>query len=109
MQEITSYYNTECVKELIQANKEGRCLILPCKVGDKVYKIGYTTCHNGADCPDSYECCGCEDECDIKKVIYTFIVPNLNWIITHYDSFNSENNVWFLDYEKAENVLKNII
>lgn len=32
-------YDLDRLKELVQADKEGRCVLLPCKVGDKLYKI----------------------------------------------------------------------
>lgn len=32
-------YDLDCLKELVQADKEGGCVVLPCKVGDKLYKI----------------------------------------------------------------------
>ena len=36
-------YGLEQVKELVEADKEGRCLVLPCKVGDTVYEWHYST------------------------------------------------------------------
>lgn len=32
-------YDLDRLKELVEANREGRCVVLPCKVGDKLYKI----------------------------------------------------------------------
>lgn len=32
-------YDLDRLKELVQADREGRCVLLPCKVGDKLYKI----------------------------------------------------------------------
>ena len=32
-------YNLEYLKRLVQADREGKCVLLPCKVGDKLYKI----------------------------------------------------------------------
>lgn len=72
---------------------------MPCKVGDTVYKLWYKPCHNGEEYPDSYSCCGCEDECDLEKDIFEFVVPNLEWILRHKDSF--DGNVWFLTREEA--------
>lgn len=31
-------YDLDRLKELAEADKEGRCLVLPCKVGDVLYK-----------------------------------------------------------------------
>lgn len=40
--ELLSYCPYERLCELVQADKEGRCVVLPCKIGDIVYEIRYT-------------------------------------------------------------------
>lgn len=37
-------YDLERLKELVEADKEGRCITLPCKVGDTIYTIGASIC-----------------------------------------------------------------
>lgn len=37
-------YDIDRLRELVDADKAGRCVVLPCKVGDKVYHI--TTCES---------------------------------------------------------------
>lgn len=41
--QIEDILGDECdldrLKELVQADREGKCVLLPCKVGDKLYKI----------------------------------------------------------------------
>ena len=37
-------YNLERLRELAEANREGRCIVPPCEIGDTVYHI--TTCKN---------------------------------------------------------------
>ena len=32
-------YDLDRLKDLVQANREGKCVVLPCRVGDKVYCI----------------------------------------------------------------------
>ena len=32
-------YDLDHLRELVEADKDGRCVVLPCKVGDKVYWI----------------------------------------------------------------------
>ncbi len=32
-------YDLDRLKELVQADREGKCVVLPCRVGDKVYCI----------------------------------------------------------------------
>ena len=29
----------DCLRELAEADKDGRCVVLPCKVGDKLYRV----------------------------------------------------------------------
>lgn len=84
--------------------EQGLILRLPCKVGDTVYKLWYKPCHHGNDTPDSWDCCGCEDECDLKKEIFEFTVPSLEWILQHMKYFG--DCVWFLTREEAETHLK---
>lgn len=36
---LGDYYDLERLKELVEADREGRCVVLPCRVGDKVYCI----------------------------------------------------------------------
>lgn len=92
------------LQEYENLEEDGLILKLPCKVGDTVYKVWYEPCHNGEDYPDSYSCCGCLDECDIKKSIFEFVVPNQQWIIQHLYDFG--DCVWFLAKEEAEEQLK---
>lgn len=33
-------YDLDRLKELVQANREGKCVVMPCKPGDTVYYIG---------------------------------------------------------------------
>ena len=35
-------YELDRLRELAQADREGRCVVLPCKIGDIVYEIRYT-------------------------------------------------------------------
>lgn len=74
-------------------------LQLPCKPGDIVYKVWYLPCHNGKCYPDSYDCCGCLDKCDIKKDIAEFKVPNVQFIL---DNLMGKSYVYFLTYEEAK-------
>jgi hypothetical protein len=85
--------------EIFKAEEQGRLIVLPCKVGDTVYKVWYDPCHNGEKYPDSYGCSGCEDVCDIKKSIHEIKAPSVDWILRqlHNGSF-----VYFLTREEAE-------
>lgn len=44
------------LREMVQADREGRCVVLPCKVGDTVYQVETSKCKN----MDLYKC---EDYC----------------------------------------------
>lgn len=37
-------YDLDRLKELVEADIEGRCVVLPCKVGDTIYTIGASIC-----------------------------------------------------------------
>lgn len=76
---------------------------LPCKVGDTIYKLWHTPCHNGETYPDSYGCEGCYDECDIKKTITEYKVPSLRFII---DELMNDSCVYYLTREEAEKALE---
>lgn len=92
------------LQEYEDAEEQGLLLRLPCKVGDTVYKVWYKPCHHGEDYPDSYSCCGCEDDCDLERTIFEFIVPSLDWILGHFNTFGE--HVWFLTREEAEVALE---
>lgn len=40
----TDEYNLDRLRELAEADRDGRCVVLPCKVGDTAYKIGASIC-----------------------------------------------------------------
>ena len=63
------------LRELAQADREGRCVVLPCKLGDTVFKIGASICMwretdhcdeycNGYEYRDCWE--GCRAVCEDK-------------------------------------------
>ena len=83
---------------------ENGVVVPPCKVGDKVYKVWYTTCRHGESFPDNWSCVGCNDECDMKLTITKITVPNLRFIVENFMS--GYNTVYFLTEEEAEAKLK---
>ena len=34
-------YDLDCLRELAQADREGRCVVLPCMIGDNVYVLNH--------------------------------------------------------------------
>lgn len=75
-------YDMDRLRELVEADREGRCVVLPCKVGDKVFQ------QNGVDIFES----------QVKKIIYD---------CGHF-AFDEETigERVFLDRESAEAALK---
>lgn len=99
-EKLAEYENTE---------EEGRLVVLPCKVGDKVYQIisRYTECTPFGDTFDESSCCGCEEECDshqtyeiVETKVYT--LEDIAWNIR---CGNWGKNI-FTDREEAEKALE---
>lgn len=85
--------------------EQGRLIELPCKVGDTVYRLWYTECHNGVTYPDLYDCRGCEDECDIELTVVEQKVRSMDWLLSSLTHFGSE---YFTAKEEAEAKLKEL-
>lgn len=47
------------IRELVEADRDGRCAVLPCKFGGPVYRI-YDDCTLPWDCYTKQKCRGCE-------------------------------------------------
>ena len=47
------------LRELAEADREGRCVVLPCKIGDPVWRL-YDDCDLPGDCYTKQKCKGCE-------------------------------------------------
>ena len=52
-------YDLDRLRELVEADRDGRCVVLPCKFGDPVYRI-YDDCTLPGDCYTKQKCRGCE-------------------------------------------------
>lgn len=95
------------LRELAEADKEGRLVVLPCKVGDILYKIfkERAKCSAYGECFDEYSCCGCECECDstIQYVIRP-IQPNTLPSLVQY--IGDIGKTVFLTREEAEKSLE---
>lgn len=79
----------ERTKELLKADKEGRCIVLPCKVGEKVYKVSKVNMESRLFYPPKYRYF-------IDKTTFTPLSLD-------YSEFGS----WlFTDYEDALKALK---
>jgi hypothetical protein len=76
----------------------GRLLKLPCSVGDTVYYLWYTKCRHGETYPDSYGCCGCEDECDMRPTVVPIVFQNVEQILSNWKNFH---NGWYYMTEQS--------
>ena len=52
-------FGVDRLAELAQADREGRCVVLPCKIGDPVWRL-YDDCDFPGDCYTKQKCRGCE-------------------------------------------------
>ena len=60
IEDILGYeYDLNRLRELAQADREGRCVVLPCKNGDPVWRL-YDDCDFPGDCYTKQKCRGCE-------------------------------------------------
>ena len=83
--------------DIMQAEREGRLVILPCKVGDRVYYI-YTDCTFPADCYTKRMCKGCEyRRTGIEERIFDISMLSRNWELRH---------PYYLSRESAEKALE---
>lgn len=98
------YENADIIADYLLENG---VIVLPVKVGDTIYKVGYTECHNGETHPDSYGCCGCYDECDMRMDIFEVVVPSERFIFDKLMDMQN-NHVYFFTREEAEKELSEI-
>lgn len=52
-------YDLDRLRELVEADRDGRCVVLPCKVGSPVWRV-YDDCDFPGDCGTKQKCNGCE-------------------------------------------------
>ena len=67
--------------EICAAEQDGRCVVLPCKVGAMLYEIAqkWTKCAAFDTERDEYNCQGCEEErCDSHKEFYVRSIKPLS-------------------------------
>lgn len=70
-----------------RAEEEHRLFIFKHKVGDTYYKIGFNTCHKGESLPDTFTCCGCDDDCDLKRIVKEEKIRSIEWLISNEKYF----------------------
>lgn len=111
----TTKYDIDCnpdrLKELAEADRESRCLVLPCKVGDKYYAIQRTCSDGGYAKKGEYFPTGSDCEyCDIRDCDKEFIIRehkfnSLNFIV---DCMEYIGEFLFLTKEEAEKALEGL-
>ena len=103
----------QAIKNLYEyetAEKDGRLVVLPCKIGSAVYLIchRYTECSKYGESFEEYSCSGCEEwDCDSRKEYYIHINQSvsLEWIVRNMRMGNFGKTV-FLTKKDAEKALK---
>ena len=96
----------ERLRELAEADKDGRLVVLPCKVGDVMYKLfrEYTECTSYQVRKDDYCCVGCMVPCDSREVtVIRAIQPNSLPEVVRY--IEDIGKTVFLTREEAEKAL----
>lgn len=94
------------LRELAEADKDGRVVVLLCKVGDVMYKLfrEYTECTSYQVRKDNYCCEGCMVPCDSREVtVIRAIQPNsLPEVVRYIDDIGK---TVFFTHEEAEKAL----
>ena len=95
------------LRELAEADKDGRVVVLPCKVGDILYRIfeERTECSVYGEYYDEYSCGGCECGCDsaIRRVIRPIRPNTLSELARDIEDIGQ---TVFLTREEAEKALE---
>ena len=95
------------LRELAEADKDGRVVVQPCKVGDVMYKLfrEYTECTSYQVRKDNYCCEGCMVPCDSREVkVIRAIQPNSLPEVVRY--IEDIGKTVFLTRAEAERALK---
>ena len=95
------------LRELAEADKDGRLVVLPCKVGDVMYKLfrEYTECTSYQVRKDNYCCEGCMVPCDSREVtVIRAIQPNSLPEVVRY--IEDIGKTVFFTREEAEKALE---
>ena len=104
---LESLCSYDHLRELAEADKDGRVVVLPCKVGDVIYKLfrEYTECTSYQVRKDNYCCEGCMVPCDSREVtVIRAIQPNSLPEVVRY--IKDIGRTVFLTREEAEKALQ---
>ena len=71
-------YDLDRLEELVEADREGRCVVLPCKIGESVWEV-LDVCNFPGDCHETQTCKGCEyREIFKEKLAFSLYMISLN-------------------------------
>lgn len=105
--DLESLCSYDRLRELAEADKNGRVVVPPCKVGDVMYKLfrEYTECTSYQVRKDNYCCEGCMVPCDSREVtVIRAIQPNSLPEVVRY--IEDIGKTVFLTREEAEKALE---
>ena len=83
--------------ELLEADRDGRCVVLPCKFGDPVYRI-YDDCTLPGDCYTKQKCRGCEYR--------NIFIEEQEFCLSMLSQNGKMRHPYYTSKEAAESVLK---
>lgn len=98
------------LREFAEADKDGRLVMLPCKVGDVMYKLfrEYTECTSYQVRKDNYCCEGCMVPCDSREVtVIRAIQPNSLPEVVRY--IEDIGKTVFLSRAEAERAIQEMV
>ena len=103
-------YDLDRLRELVEADRDGRCVVLPCKVGAKVYALEDRSYWKDVPCPHENECAVCDTDCHYYRqemVEETKIVVRVIVSASDMESvMRGIGKTVFLTREAAERALK---
>ena len=107
--EITKDIPLDRLEAICAAERDGRCVVLPCKVGDMVYKISYDCTnrirYNPFDengCSTAEICLNCDTyPCDIHKTVIPVTAESKDWMWENKAAFGKTIFLTRAEAEKA--------
>ena len=107
LRRLCQYCDLDKLEQLAEADKDGRVVVLPCKMGDVMYKLfrEYTECTSYQVRKDNYCCEGCMVPCDSREVtVIRAIQPNSLPEVVRY--IEDIGKTVFFTREEAEKALE---
>ena len=100
---------TEHIRALLRAEKDGRLVVLPCKVGDSYFAVRkFCDEHGELEEPVEHwdsDCCGCNLPCNAELEVTEWKFKSIRHIIAERESIGVSI---FLTREEAEKALEEV-